>query len=132
MQLPGVNNALEWKSSEDHAKWAVSDALAVPYVCIGDINRMQSQFKRGGGSLCISNPHLWTALSSSVDSLEPCPQPGALPTHPIKRTKVTKSKKTKNNYWKKRERKAKKTEDEKLVENLVVYAAKALYRQFFK
>ncbi|RWS25137.1 hypothetical protein B4U80_04718 [Leptotrombidium deliense] len=37
---------VKWLSTQDHAKWAVSESEKSPFVCISDINRMESQFKR--------------------------------------------------------------------------------------
>ncbi|CAG2170820.1 unnamed protein product, partial [Oppiella nova] len=41
---------------KDHSKWAISKTSTVPYVCVGDMNRVESQFKRGGGQTCFQNP----------------------------------------------------------------------------
>jgi len=41
--------ALNYKESQDHSKWALSNQ----YVWIGDLNRMESQMKRGGGGVVI-------------------------------------------------------------------------------
>lgn len=73
-----VNHApLDWEYTEDHAKWAISDAADNPYVCVGDINRMQSQFKRGGGSMCLENKAVWSVLRSSIEQIENCPKSAA-------------------------------------------------------
>ena len=60
---------------EDHSKWAVSDSSQKSYACVGDINRMRSQFKRGGGSVCINNPDVWSLMQSSVYEVESCKRP---------------------------------------------------------
>lgn len=65
---------VDWQYTEDHAKWAVSDTQANPFICIGDINRMASQFKRGGGSLCVKSRNLWQILHSSIEQVEACPK----------------------------------------------------------
>lgn len=39
-----------WRETQDHSKWAVTDTGSM--ACMGDINRMTSQSKRGGGSVC--------------------------------------------------------------------------------
>lgn len=39
-----------WSSFDDHSKWATSpDGM---WTCFGDINRMTTQFERGGGAIC--------------------------------------------------------------------------------
>jgi len=49
-----ASNNVDWSYTEDHSKWLItSDNLENRYTCISDINRMKSQFKRGGGSICI-------------------------------------------------------------------------------
>ena len=58
-----------WPETHDHAKWGIT--LHEPYVCVGDINRMISQRKRGGGTIAFQNKVLWTALSKSSLLLAP-------------------------------------------------------------
>lgn len=62
----------EWPASKDHSKWLVSDDLDRPIVCIGDLNRMDTQTSRGGGYLCIEKPDVWKAFDSSVYRVEDC------------------------------------------------------------
>ncbi len=45
---------------------------SVPVVCFGDINRMTSQFKRGGGATCINNEKIWKQFYSAVVSSDSC------------------------------------------------------------
>lgn len=62
----------DWRYTKDHAKWAVSlknDVSNAPWVCIADLNRMVSQEKRGGASLCFQEPRLWEALKSAEEKL---------------------------------------------------------------
>ncbi|KAJ1347908.1 deoxyribonuclease II [Parelaphostrongylus tenuis] len=51
VQLPSAS----FRNSLDHSKWGVSMDESMPFVCIGDVNRQISQFKRGGGAACIRN-----------------------------------------------------------------------------
>lgn len=70
-----------WKFTSDHSKWAISANDQDPdqssgdfWVCIGDLNRMKSQEKRGGGTLCMNNPHVWLNFRNLIQNMEPCPQ----------------------------------------------------------
>lgn len=54
----------EYLSTQDHSKYAVSMDPSRPWVMIGDINRMESQFRRGGGGLMICNKRVWKAFQS--------------------------------------------------------------------
>ena len=57
--------------TQDHAKWGVSlDSSYV--VCVGDINRMLSQRKRGGGAVCFSNRKLSYGMYNTVNSSDVC------------------------------------------------------------
>lgn len=58
-----------WPETNDHAKWAI--ALHEQWICVGDINRMISQRKRGGGTIAFQNTILWSALSKSSLVLAP-------------------------------------------------------------
>jgi len=49
-----------WSETEDHAKWGITQNKN--YVCVGDINRMISQRKRGGGTIAFENQILWSFL----------------------------------------------------------------------
>ncbi|VDM69196.1 unnamed protein product [Strongylus vulgaris] len=44
----------------------------VPAVCIGDVNRQESQFKRGGGAVCIQDRKLWKIFYGSVGAYDNC------------------------------------------------------------
>jgi len=57
---------------DDHSKWALSQVSTHPYVCIGDINRMQSQFKRGGGTTCFQSPLVWNSLRQWISETDKC------------------------------------------------------------
>jgi deoxyribonuclease-2 len=61
-----------WHYTKDHAKWAVAlenGANGLPWVCVADLNRMVSQEKRGGGSLCFQDSRLWEALKNAEAKL---------------------------------------------------------------
>ena len=59
-----------WPETHDHAKWGIT--LTPDWVCVGDVNRMVSQEKRGGGTIALQDPALWAALSRT-DLLIPPP-----------------------------------------------------------
>jgi len=58
----------KWPETKDHAKWGIG--VEKDWVCVGDINRMVSQEKRGGGAIAFQEEALWTALSKT-DSVNP-------------------------------------------------------------
>jgi deoxyribonuclease-2 len=49
-----------WSETHDHAKWGIT--VDADWVCVGDINRMISQEKRGGGTIAFQDSTLWNAL----------------------------------------------------------------------
>ncbi|WP_077037169.1 deoxyribonuclease II family protein [Pelomonas sp. KK5] len=59
-RLPGGVRGWAWPETRDHAKWGI--ARNQPWVCVGDINRMVSQEKRGGGTIALQDQVLWEAL----------------------------------------------------------------------
>lgn len=68
----GPSSDYEWPYTKDHAKWAVAlknASSVLPWVCVADLNRMVSQEKRGGGSLCFQEPRLWEALKDAEAKL---------------------------------------------------------------
>lgn len=52
-----------WPETHDHAKWGIT--VDSDWVCVGDINRMVSQEKRGGGTIAFQDATLWAALSKT-------------------------------------------------------------------
>lgn len=67
-----VKDSGVWPYIRDHSKWGMSADPKSPFVCIGDINRMESQKKRGGGTVCVKNPDLWKVFSEAVHDTEAC------------------------------------------------------------
>ena len=54
--------------NSDHSKWGLNvptDITQGKYICIGDINRQISQYKRGGGTVCFKNN---AAVGRSLDN----------------------------------------------------------------
>jgi len=58
-----------WPETADHAKWGITTTSN--WICVGDINRMISQRKRGGGTIAFQNATLWQALSKTDLILAP-------------------------------------------------------------
>lgn len=50
-----VNLPWEWPEMKDHAKWAISEQDKGDWICVGDINRMISQRKRGGCTIAFQD-----------------------------------------------------------------------------
>lgn len=67
------NQEITWPYTKDHSKWAISEDEDLGIVCIGDSNRMATQFKRGGGAVCFKCPICWSAFSNTILDVEPCP-----------------------------------------------------------
>jgi len=57
---------VKYKESQDHSKWATSEQ----YYWIGDLNRMTSQYKRGGGGFLVKNQGIALALKSIIVATE--------------------------------------------------------------
>ena len=58
-----------WPETHDHAKWGITTHS--DWICVGDINRMISQRKRGGGTIAFQNATLWLGLSKTDLLLAP-------------------------------------------------------------
>jgi hypothetical protein len=52
-------NHVCWKNTQDHSKWAIYDN---EYFAFGDLNRMTTQYKRGGGMFLCKEPDICKAL----------------------------------------------------------------------
>ncbi|CAG2117339.1 unnamed protein product, partial [Medioppia subpectinata] len=74
IQIPDIGvKDVDWEYTEDHSKWGITtDDKGTAYTCIADINRMKSQFKRGGGSLCFADEKVWHIFKKSVEGIEGC------------------------------------------------------------
>jgi len=53
----------KWSSSQDHSKWGVSTS---EYYWVGDLNRMTSQYNRGGGGFICRNPDIVKCLTKLI------------------------------------------------------------------
>lgn len=52
-----------WPETHDHAKWGIT--VEKDWICVGDINRMVSQEKRGGGTIAFQDKKLWNLLKQT-------------------------------------------------------------------
>jgi deoxyribonuclease-2 len=75
-------HGFNFSTHRDHSKWAISFQSGLSensmskVVCIGDINRMTTQKKRAGGTVCFENEYVWKAYSGLVKNIESCPLTG--------------------------------------------------------
>jgi len=67
-----VNENITWNTTQDHSKWLVSSNSN--HSCFGDMNRMDSQWTRGGAFYCIKSQLLNQALKSIIQTSESCAQ----------------------------------------------------------
>ena len=58
----------EWTSTKDHSKWAVVG----DYVCIGGVNRVASQEKRGGQHFCVKDSGFAGEMKGVIEAYEQC------------------------------------------------------------
>lgn len=68
-------NTISFKYTQDHSKFslAVNSTSQKHWICIGDNNRMTSQWARGGGMACVRHASLYNPLMASVVNIENCP-----------------------------------------------------------
>jgi len=59
-----------YKETQDHSKWAVS--MTDSQLCIGDINRMTTQYVRGGGAICWNDDVLASGLRKAITTTNAC------------------------------------------------------------
>ncbi|XP_066548304.1 deoxyribonuclease-2-alpha isoform X3 [Amia ocellicauda] len=69
MQLPQTQ---PFGTAVDHSKWCVTDSDGQPWTCIADMNREESQSKRGGGAVCTNDTGVWEAFRKIVNTYENC------------------------------------------------------------
>lgn len=69
----GLHGWVTVKNTADHSKWAISLLRRGDrYVCVGSLNRMFSQYTRGGETLCFVNDRLYMLLCTSLASFKEC------------------------------------------------------------
>jgi hypothetical protein len=61
-----------WSETQDHSKWGI--AVNTSAVCFGDINRMTTQYVRGGGTVCWQDTYLSMLLRKATTGTDSCKQ----------------------------------------------------------
>jgi deoxyribonuclease-2 len=56
----------EWRDTLDHSKWGLF--LNINVICVGDMNRMDSQAKRGGSAFCREDAGLYQAFKGMIEN----------------------------------------------------------------
>ncbi|TRY68785.1 hypothetical protein TCAL_03062 [Tigriopus californicus] len=64
---------IQFSTHHDHSKWAIAIKKNRPFVCVGDINRMESQKHRAGGTVCFMNLSVWKSYQGIIHQIETCP-----------------------------------------------------------
>ncbi|XP_075885160.1 deoxyribonuclease-2-beta-like [Nelusetta ayraudi] len=65
----------DWKPSCDHSKWCVAKNQNNNWVCIVDVNRAPTQYRRRGGALCLQNAIIKRNFYNFVGGNEDCNVP---------------------------------------------------------
>lgn len=66
-------NREAFSDTVDHSKWCVT--ADGDWICIADMNREESQMKRGGGAICTNDRVVGMAFYELIHSFEPCKDP---------------------------------------------------------
>jgi deoxyribonuclease-2 len=66
----GVGSEFAYKEASDHSKWAVTTDGSI--FCSSDINRMTTQYVRGGGSICMKNAKFATQMRDAITGQNQC------------------------------------------------------------
>jgi len=75
LSFSSLSPQVPFSPHRDHAKWAVSHDAGLPFVCVGDITRIHSQYGRAGGTVCFQQEHAWKSFRAIVNTVEACPSP---------------------------------------------------------
>lgn len=65
-------DTVEWSTTNDHAKWAISSDSGTSWVCLVDNNRCTSQYVRGGLAQCIQQSDLHKVLLTGTQETNVC------------------------------------------------------------
>jgi hypothetical protein len=58
---------ISWYEADDHSKWMLASNA---FACFGDMNRMASQWKRGGSYYCFTDVGLIEAVKNIIVSTD--------------------------------------------------------------
>ena len=74
LDVSGVSypGGLAFSEYNDHSKWAVATADTGDWFCPADINRMTTQFKRGGGGYCFQSADLVASMRAAITGTDAC------------------------------------------------------------
>jgi len=64
------NSNVDFSETQDHSKWGITATGST--TCIGDINRMTSQRKRGGGTSCFNIGQVYKQFSTIISTKDKC------------------------------------------------------------
>jgi deoxyribonuclease-2 len=64
----GINSS--WPETKDHSKWAITVNKKI--ICMGDINRMTTQYLRGGGTACFTDEILHKIFKTATVNTNTC------------------------------------------------------------
>ncbi|CAH1175643.1 unnamed protein product [Phaedon cochleariae] len=60
-------------NEEDNAKWAMGNSFIGSWICIGDMDRNESEKHRGGGAFCMLSKTVVKQFNKMIRSVEECP-----------------------------------------------------------
>jgi deoxyribonuclease-2 len=66
------SDEIKFLETKDHSKWGITSTTSNGIVCIGDINRMTSQRKRGGGGTCFTDQNIYNQFNRIVSIVDRC------------------------------------------------------------
>jgi deoxyribonuclease-2 len=65
-----IYSSNSWSETQDHSKWAITENKNI--ICMGDINRMKTQYSRGGGTACFEDKTLHSIFKTATTQTNEC------------------------------------------------------------
>ena len=65
-----IYSSNSWSETQDHSKWAITENKN--FICMGDINRMTTQYSRGGGTACFEDEKLHSVFKKATTQTNEC------------------------------------------------------------